>query len=386
MTEAAAPILSSVSHIAMMARPLFGPCFHMNEAAIGGSPPVPSAPASIPESFDSVEAAMRWRRDQPEPQPEQNSAAERAEPATAAQESAVEADTAPPEVEATSETETEQAPAEPTRPLPRSWSKDKAEVWAKLDPAAQEYLLEQDSKASQEVRRAQNEAAELRKGLTAKEQAAEQARQQYEDRAREAMNVLLREQTRDFPDIRSMEDVTRLAQTDPLRYIQWQAHQQELQAQDAVVKAAEGRKSQETATKRSSYIAEQNKLLAEAVPEFADEKKYAEAMKQALPTLGRYGVTADWLEKLGQTDAGHEIIASAAFRRMTADLIKFHGMQAAAKAVAAKPVPPVIRPGTKGGAAQSSELQAATQAFNLNPNAANAAKLAIARRAQTARR
>src|SRR5512141_219766 len=143
-----------------------------------------SAPAPIPESFDSVEAAMRWRRDQPEPSTEQNSAAERAEPATAATESAVEADTAPPEVEATSETETEQAPAEPTRPLPRSWSKDKAEVWAKLDPAAQEYLLEQDSKASAEVRRAQNEAAELRKGLTAKEQAAEQARQQYEDRAR----------------------------------------------------------------------------------------------------------------------------------------------------------------------------------------------------------
>jgi hypothetical protein len=92
------------------------------------------------------------------PKPKKESA-ESAPPATAETKLSDEDNAAPLE-EATGETE-EDAPAqEPPRDLPRSWTKDRTEHWAKLDPATQDFLLEQDRKASAEVRRVQNEAAE----------------------------------------------------------------------------------------------------------------------------------------------------------------------------------------------------------------------------------
>src|ERR1700749_2126509 len=65
-----------------------------------------------------------------------------------------EADAAPDEKQATGETESEQAPDEnPPLPLPRSWTKEQTEHWNALPRETQEYLREQDSKASAEVRR-----------------------------------------------------------------------------------------------------------------------------------------------------------------------------------------------------------------------------------------
>jgi hypothetical protein len=343
------------------------------------------AASTPPESFSDPREAVKWMTSQPEPaaaEPEPNSAAARAEPATAANESADEADTAPLE-EATGETD-EGAPAdEPLRELPRSWSKDKADVWAKLDPAAQDILLEQDKRASAEIRRVQNEAADKLKGLTAREQAAEQARLAHETRAKEALNVLMREQVRDFPDVRSMEDVTRLAQTDPLRYIQWQAHQQELQAQAAVTQEAEQRTTQEKQGKRSAYQVEQDAKLKELIPDFADAKKLSAARDRALPLLTEYGLDLDTLNKWAETDAGFEILQHHGFQRIVADLMKSRdadaARQKASQAPINKQVPPVVRPGSRQPASNSA-LQSATQAFNLNPTAKNAAALAVAKR------
>lgn len=348
-----------------------------------------SAPSEMPESFSDPRAAMAWMTSQPEKKPEPaqaepvtNSAAARAEPATAADESADEADTAPLE-EATGETE-ETAPAEePSRELPRSWSKDKAEIWAKLDPAAQDILLDQDKRASAEIRRVQNDAAEKLKGLTAREQAAEQARQAHETRAQEAYNVLLREQVRDFPDIRSIDDVRNLAKTDPFRYNEWQVHQQELQVHAATAQEAEQRSVQEKNGKRTAYQQEQEAKLREKIPDFADAKKMAVAREKALPVLTEYGLDLATLNKWADTDAGFEFLQHAGFQHLVADLMKFRDADAARQKAAQDPVtrqvPPVMRPGSRQNAG-SSALQSATQAFNLNPSLKSATAALVARR------
>src|SRR6201999_2193709 len=91
-------------------------------------------------------------------------------------------DAAQPEKADTGEDETaEDAPEETSqRALPRSWAKDKSDLWAKLDPGLQEYLLDQDSQASKAVRQSQNELAEQRKALEAERAQAEALRRDYE--------------------------------------------------------------------------------------------------------------------------------------------------------------------------------------------------------------
>src|SRR5258707_15310267 len=63
---------------------------------------------------------------------------------------------------------------------PRSWTKDARAHWQTLPRETQAYVAAREQERERELRRSQNEAAERLKGLTAKEQAAEQARQHYE--------------------------------------------------------------------------------------------------------------------------------------------------------------------------------------------------------------
>jgi hypothetical protein len=67
----------------------------------------------------------------------------------------------------------ELAPIEP----PRSWTKEDKELFTGLPRAIQERLAERERSREGDFLRRQNEAAEKLKGLTAKEQAVEQARQ-----------------------------------------------------------------------------------------------------------------------------------------------------------------------------------------------------------------
>src|SRR3990167_194442 len=74
-------------------------------------------------------------------------------------------DAAPQGTEATGEDEKIDPEETPPLDLPRSWAQDAQERWTKLDRETQQYLLDHDSKASETVRRAQNEAAEARKSV-----------------------------------------------------------------------------------------------------------------------------------------------------------------------------------------------------------------------------
>jgi hypothetical protein len=321
--------------------------------------------------------------------------AESAEPATADNESASqEADAARSEQDATGETQ-EDAPAEkPLRELPRSWTKDRAEHWAKLDPDTQEFLLEQDRKASAEVRRVQNEAAEKLKGLTAKEQQADQARQQYEAKLKSALEVLEREQLRDFPDIKSLEDLEQmayqasaLAATDPFealrlqgRLTAWRAHQDKLAGVFHAAKEAEGRQAQEHQSQWTNHVQTENAKAAEFIPELADEKKAPELHKRAAARLAELGFKPDELNDLASGKAKLSIYDHRIQQLIFSDL-KLKEIQSA-KAVAAKPdIPPVQRPGTAkpSGNSNSERIQALEARFNQTGDIKDATALRVAR-------
>lgn len=276
-----------------------------------------------------------------------------------------EANAAPVEEQPSGEAPEEAEPAqEPPIERPRSWTKDVDETWRTLPRAVQEKIAEREQEREKEIRRSQNEAAERLKGLTAKEQAAEKARQEYEAKLPAIMQALQDAQAGAFSDIKNMDDVTRLANEDPFRYLQWQAHQQKLQAVHSEMEKAETRKTQEKQSEWAQHVQKENALFAEKVPEFADKAKAKAFQDRAPEFLNNLGFTSSELADLAN---GKERLSIYDHRvqQLIANGLKYEDVQKAKTAVATKPVPPVQRPGVSKPAGGNSEvIQALTAKLN----------------------
>lgn len=416
-------------------QPKFGPRMLMDEAAVS-APAVSithTAPSGTSDAIGAREAAQilqAERRKKREataapavaapaaetpaapaaPAAENEPAADGADQATAALELSDEGSAAPVETQATGETDgTGNPPADAPKPLPlpRSWTKEQADVWNGLPRSTQEYLTEQATKASAELRRIQNEAAENSKALTAKEKAAEEQRNQYEGKLKSVVEIMEREQLRDFPSIRSQADLDKMVsdavslsakaralwQTDPLQagdlnaqvqeiqstLAAWDVHQRKLVAASNELKASEDRKKSEKTDSWNKHVQEQNKLAAEKIPELADPKKNPELRKRAIESLEALGFSQ---EELGKLATGEERISVADHRLQL--LIRSHlrlaEIQAAPKAVAAKTLPPVARPGAAAprGTAQSETIKALTTKLTNTGSLADAVALRMA--------
>lgn len=298
--------------------------------------------------------------------------------------SAEKADAAPPkEVSGETQEDAPEAQDEPKlRDLPRSWTKDQHEHWAKLDPAVQDFLIEQDSKANAAVRRSLNEAAEKLKGLTAKEQAVEQARQHYEQALPTLQATLQSQLSGQFSDIKTMADVEKMALEDWPRYIQWDAAQKKLAAVAQEAQAAKHRQDTDAQQKLSAFTAEQDKLFIERAPEFADKAVSAKAQDAAIKTLQDIGFTdaelgASWngTEKFSLRDHRMQLLIRDAYR--------YREAMAKAKAPEPKPVPQVQRPGVSRprGAADADRVEALSSKLDKTGSIKDAAALLRARRA-----
>jgi hypothetical protein len=258
------------------------------------------------------------------------------------------------------ETDPEADQPEPIEP-PRSWTKAEKERFQSLPRETQEYLHTREQERERDFRRSQNEIAEERKAAKAEREAAEQARKQYETAKLDSVAALEREQQRDFPDIRTMDDVRNLQRNDPFRFQEWQIHQMSLSAAVAEKQQIEGKQAQEKQSKRNAYEVEQNKLLVELVPEMADPKKANELRGRAIEMLTNdLGLKDDLLSRWMKDDTGHEILSNASIQKLIADGLKLRDIQNAPKAIAAKPLPPVQRPGARQapGSSDAANLQA----------------------------
>lgn len=334
-----------------------------DEAGIAGGEPVTvvTLAADAPASFSSVAEASRHlteARKPKEPAPVQP-AADPVEPPELAQANDDPLEAAPIEAPEGSE------PAEELPPIerPRSWTKDVDDDWKALPRTVQEKIASREQEREVAIRRSQNEAADKLKGLTAKEQEVENARQQYEAKLPALLQALHDAQADTFSDIKTMDDVKRMAAEDPFRKIQWDTHQQALQAVAWEAQQAEQRKAQEKQSKRANYETEQNKLLIELVPEMADPKKASELRERAVAMLtDDLGLKNDQLSRWMQDDTGHEILSNAGIQKLIADGLKYRDIKAAPKAIADKPLPPVQRPGVRPPANAGAEktIQALT--------------------------
>lgn len=244
---------------------------------------------------------------------------------------------------------------------PRSWTQAEKERFQSLPRETQEYLSHREQERETALRRSQNEIAEQRKAITAEREAAAKAKQQYEAQLPTLMRELESVTQAQFGDIKTMDDVVKLQGEDPFRFQAWQVHQMRLQASKQEADRAEGQKAHDKQSKRANYETEQNKLLVELVPEMADPKKASELRERAVKMLtDDLGLTNDQLSQWMQDDTGHQILSNASIQKLIADGLKYRDIIAAPKAVAAKTVPAVVRPGVAraAGAADGEAIQA----------------------------
>src|SRR5215469_17187052 len=272
----------------------------------------------------------------------------------------------------------ELSPIEP----PRSWTKEDKELFTGLPRATQERLAERERSREGDFLRRQNEAAEKLKGLAAKEQAVELARQTYEAALPQLLQTLQQQQAGEFADIKSMADVERLAREDWPRYLLWDLQQKKIADVTQHMLAAQHRQVQEKLGQFTEFAKRQDDLFKEEVPDMVDEAKAAELQRRALAVLGDLGFSEAELVPLWN---GHKELSLRDHRLqlLIRDATLWREAQAKAKAAAVKPVPPVQRPGaaTPRQGTDEARVQHLTQRLEQTGSLRDAAALVRARRA-----
>ncbi len=348
-------------------------------------PPIETVPTSEDTPISARDAARtlsqyRWKRDAQEEKkaeaPPPAATPSEIPPAKEAEESA------PPPQEETGEQQPEaiEPPAEEAPApldLPRSWSKDQTEVWAKLPPDTQEYLLEQDSKATRAVRQAQNEAAESRKGIEAERAALEQAKQQTEQ-----LNAQLLERTNqsilgEFSDIRTQADVEKMAREDWPRFSLYQAKIMELQSYQRAQQETQARAQQEFRTKWDKFAKDEDGRFSEIVGDVPDQMR-AGSVKMLQDS---YHFSDEDLSKLWNGEVSLSLRDHRA-QLLIRDAYLYRQAQKVAKQKTVKPVPTVQRPGSPAARMPEADIQDKRLNAQLDKTGSwkDAAELLLARR------
>jgi hypothetical protein len=275
-------------------------------------------------------------------------------------------------------------PAQDAPPIepPRSWTKEDKELFASLPRATQERLAERERSRESDFLRRQNEAAEKLKGLSAKEQTVEQARQHYEAALPQLLATLQSQQAGEFADIKSMADVERLAREDWPRYLLWDLQQKKIAEVGQQMLTAQHRQVVEKLAQFTDFAKRQDDLFKEKVPDMADEAKAAELQKKALAVLSDLGFDE---AELAQSWNGQKDLSLRDHRvqLLIRDATLWREAQVKAKAAATKPVPPVQRPGAATARAGTDEARVThlTQRLEQTGSLKDAAALVRARRA-----
>jgi hypothetical protein len=341
-----------------------------------------SAPVDHGGALTASEAAamLTSRRENPAAEPP---ARERAPAPRASDEE--DDDSAPAKAPAESEDTEAQPDPEidtPSVEPPRSWTKEDKEAFKALPPDIQQRIAERERAREVEVRRGQNETAEARKAAQAEHQRLEQARTQYERALPALLDTLQQQQQGEFSDIKSWDDVTRLAEEDPFRFAKFQANQARIQDVQRRMSEAQTRQQREAQDSFARFADEQDRLFLEKAPEFADaktaEKARTEAAKFLTETVGfeQSELAAMWNGEKGLS------LRDARAQSLVRDAMKWRSAQTAAKAAAAKPVPPVQKPGVASSPrdAASSNIQALERNLERTGSLRDAAALLAARR------
>lgn len=341
--------------------------------------PADITPAANLQESMSAESAADYLIALRKPKPEAESAEK---PATATPKLADEASPEPAEEQPIGDEAPEEAePAElpPIEP-PRSWTKEAKDRWEALPREAQEEVARIEQSREKEFRRSQNEAADQRKAIEAERIQAEQTRKEYEAKLPAIMQALQDAQNSQFPDIKTMADVERMALEDPFRKIQWDTHQQKLQVVAYQQEQANQRQEQERTSNWSKFQTEETAKAAELHPELADPVKAKQLQEKVVELFRDKGFTDSDLNSMATGEKYSPF--DHRWQSILVDALKYREAQKAKPVAVAKSVPPVQRPGVAPprGAAKAGDIQALSQKLDRTGSVDDALAVLAARR------
>lgn len=275
-------------------------------------------------------------------------------------------------------------PAElPSIEAPRSWSKEDKELFNALPHETQQRVAERERSRESDFLRRQTEATDRSKALEAKEQAADQARQQYEHAAQNALSVLQQQQASEFADIKTHADVQKLATDDPFRFAQWQARQMQIQAQASEVENLNRQRQERESDTFKVWSKEQDDKFSKQFSEFNDAEKGPKVRQAVTSYLTKeVGVPEDVLPKLWS----NPLFRDAMFQRVIYDASRFHSAQQAAKSAVAAPKPQVQRPGTSSTRGERGQADIAALSQKLDNATSTRSQIAAAAALRAAKR
>ena len=345
-------------------------------------PAVPATDTSPLNEHEAAEALIEWRLKRDEPKKEEKAAPEpaAAEPDTPTTEEAAPAEEATGEAPTeTPEPEAELPPIEP----PRSWTKEEKEEFGTYPREAQEKIARREQDRETSLRRGQNEVAEQRKAIEAERQKAEQARQQYEQAIPQLLQAVKEAQSGQFADIKSQADIDKMALEDWPRFAQYQAHLMKIGNLENEARQAQERQASEFKSKWSEFAAKEDAKFVELAPEMADKDRATKVADASVALLKNIGFSDSDLARLWNGEASLSLRDHRAQLLITKAAKYDEAQKSAPKKVAAKPVPPVQKPGAarpKGDEADS-RIQNLEKQLERTGSEKVAAELLLAKRA-----
>lgn len=335
-----------------------------------------AAPAAATDTSLSFEAAVGLMNG---PRPDDENEPATAEEPGAEHESAPDGDDAEP-AEAPGETEdedeTEESPIQP----PRTWTKAEKEAFASLPREHQQAIVARESERDSYYQRGLKEAADKQRAASAREQAAEQARLQYEAALPQLYQQFAAQFQSEFQDIKTWDDVSAMRQNDPMRYMAWQEAREKGTALQKQTSEAQQRQQQEQAERWVNYVNAETQAFTEKAPEFANPETATKAQAQAREVLIDLGfsegeLAAMWEQGQSLSLRDHRVML------LVRDAMKYRTAQKAAKTAAKKPVPPVQRPGNASskGEGQAVDLKILDQKLSRSGSMQDAIALLNAR-------
>src|SRR5512139_1620726 len=336
-------------------------------------------PISAREAANAL-TQFRWKKDAKEEQP-----AEAPVEAAAPTEDSAPAEDAAPAEEATGAEPTETAPEPAELPpieAPRSWTKEQKEQFKELPRTAQEVIAQREQDRETTLRRGQNELAEQRKALDAERGKVDQARQQYEAALPQLLATLQEQQQGEFADIRTMADVEKLAREDWPRYALWDAQQKKVAAVTQELRASQERQSHEFEARWQQFAADEDAKFIEKAPEMADRAKATQIADASIALLKDMGFTESDLATLWSGKASLSLRDHRAQLLIRDAVRSVQAQKAVAQKVAAKPVPPVQKPGSSVSKQSADEVLTKNleQKLERSGNVKDAVALMMARR------
>ena len=287
--------------------------------------------------------------------------------------------------EASGETK-ETDPAElPSIEPPKSWDKTERDWFATLPPERQQSIAEREGKRDADYSRRVSEQTRLTQAAEALHQQAQQAQQQYQQALPTLLQTLQNQVAGEFSDLKSMDDVRKMANEDPFRYARWDAQQKQIQLVGQEVAATQQRMQQEQTANFTSWAAEQDKTFTETVKDFSDPVKAPKLREGIVKYLTEArGVPRETLPDLWNSP----LFRDARMQGIVYDAYQWHQARTAAKDAVAKAPPAAQRPGTapaKGAAndalIQQLEAKLDNPKMSTREQIATAAALLAAKRA-----